>query len=298
MNPEYLKKVIDRQFSEWMGVSLHPMVTGDEVCQVTLPLLEPSGDVISVYVAESDGHIVIHDGGHISGLLFESRRNGPTRQDREAVQRLLSDSALKKDLETGLVNVETTEEGLRYWLMELGRVIALVPVLIPTSSPTPRRANAARKVGRTARELTNRLVQEGFSHAIVPQHTVRGLTNRSHWVDLSYTATHPPFEGSKEDSGKIVYILAVDLDVTKPLDKADKTIAVANDLAWSVDNGSEIAIRMVYGFGREDWVQEPAAKLLAAAGEKSSYSSYSWDDTEGQSEFLTRVGQDLAVNTA
>jgi hypothetical protein len=152
MNPEYLKAVIDRQFSEWMGVSPHRMVTGDEVCRVTLPLLEPSGDVICVYVTESDGHTVIHDGGHISGLLFESRRNGPTKQDRELVQGLLSDSGLKKDPETGLVNVETTEDGLRYWLMELGRVIALIPALIPTSSPAAGRANATRTKGVTGTE--------------------------------------------------------------------------------------------------------------------------------------------------
>ena len=66
------------------------MVTGDEVCQVTLPLLEPSGDVISVYVTESDGHIVVHDGGHISALLFESRRNGPTRQAQRTAPVILT----------------------------------------------------------------------------------------------------------------------------------------------------------------------------------------------------------------
>ena len=293
MSPDYLKKLIDRQFSDWMGVSPHRMMSDDEVCQVKLPILEPSGDVVSVYVIESDGGVVIHDGGHISGLLFESRRNGPTKQDREAVQRILSDSGLKRDPETGLVNVETTEDGLRYWLMELGRIIALTPALVPTSFPTRRRTYARRKIGRTAYELTERLIKEGFSHAIKPQSLVRGLTNRPHLVDLSYDAFHPPFEGGKKNSNKIVHVLAVDMDVAKPLAKADRSIAVANDLAWSVDNSDEIGVSVVYSFGKEDWCEEPAAKLMQAAGKNSLFSSYSWDDEEKQSELLTRVGQDL-----
>jgi hypothetical protein len=37
---------------------------------------------------------------------------------------------------------------------------------------------------------------------------------------------------------------------------------------------------------------------LAAAVEKSALSSYAWDDKEMQSEFLTHVGQDLAIQMA
>ena len=295
MSPDYLKNLIDRQFSDWMGVSPHRMISGDEVCKVTLPLLEPSGDVISVYVANGEQEIIVHDGGHIAGLLFESRPKGPTKQDQEVVDGLLSDSGLRKDSGTGLVNIETNEDGLRYWLMELGRVIALVPALIPTP-PVQRRSNGTRRrMGRTARELTCRLHQEGYIHAITPQRTVQGITNRSHWVDLSYTASDIGFEGSKGISPRIVYILAVDLDVARPVDKAGRSIIAANDLVCSTTEEYQVDVRMVYGFGKADGVQEPAAKLLSATGEKSSFSSYSWDDKEEQSEFLTRVGQELAI---
>ena len=125
MTSEYLKTVIDRQFSEWMRVSMHRMVASGEVCRVVLPLWEPSGDVVTVYVSASDGHIVIDDGGHISGLLFGARPNGPTRQDRSLVERLLLDSGLTRDSDTGVVSVETIEDGLRYWLIELGSVVKI-----------------------------------------------------------------------------------------------------------------------------------------------------------------------------
>ena len=115
MNPEKLKGVIDQQFSEWMKVSTHRMATGEEVCRVLLPIWEPGGDVVAVYVSEEGSQTVINDGGHIAGLLFESSTGIPRKRDRDLVNRLLSDSGLQRDPNSGIVKVETTEDGIRYW---------------------------------------------------------------------------------------------------------------------------------------------------------------------------------------
>ena len=294
MSPEYLKMVIDRQFSEWMKVSSHRAATGEEVCRVILPLWEPSGDVVTVYISERDGQTVIDDGGHISGLVFESRQGGPTRQDRDLVNRLLSDSGLQRDPDSGIVNVETTEDGIRYWVIELGRVIALVPVLVPVIPPNRSVTAPARARGRTARQVRNRLVHEGLSSAINPPRKVRGVSDRTHTVDISY-ATQRPLMDLDGRIATTVHVLAVDLDVSNPFEKADRSIAAANDLLWSSDEDNEIDVRMVYGFGTQGGVAEQAARLLATAGEKSPFNSYSWDEVAGQNKFLADVGQDLAV---
>ena len=295
MNPELLKTVIDRQFSEWMKVSTHTMATGEEVCRVILPLWEPNGDVVTAYVSEVSGRTVIHDGGHISGLLFESGPRGPRKHDRDLVDRLLSDAGLQRDMDTGMVRVETTEDGLRYWLMEFGRVIALVPELISVISPAGSGAGPARTRGRTARAVRNRLVNAGFSKGINPPLKVRGVSNRTHTVDLSYPVYSPQLEFGESRSMRTVHVMAVDLDVAKPLEKADKSIGIANDLVWATSEDGPIDVTMVYGFGTEKGVSEPAARLLATAGEKSSFSSYSWDNSEDQASFLARVGQELAA---
>ena len=295
MNPEHLKAVIDRQFSEWMKVSLHQVDDGEKACRVTLPLWESSGDVVTVYVTERDGQTVIDDGGHISGLLFESGLSGPRKQDRDLVERLLLDSGLKKNPDTGVVHVETTVAGLRYWMIELGRVIALVPELIPVASPTWSKIGSSRTRGRTAREVRNRLVHSGFSKVINLSQKVRGVSNRIHTMDLSYSAPPSPLALGETGFMRTVHVMAVDLDVSKPLEKADRSIGIANDLIWATEEDGVIEVTMVYSFGKEEGVDEPAARLLATAGERSSFSSYSWDDIEGQNRFLTSVGQDLAV---
>ena len=298
MNPEYLKTVIERQFSEWMKVSRHRMGTGEEVCRVILPLWEPSGDVVTVYITERDGQTIVDDGGHISGLLFGSRPKGPTKKDRDLVERLLLDSGLTRNADTGVVSVETTENGLRYWLIELGRVIALVPALIPITHPNSTRTGPSRVRGRTALQVRNRLVHAGFSKVIRPPQKVRGVSERTHTVDLSYATHHSPIGLGGSDLVKTVHVMAVDLDVANPFEKADKSIAVVNDLLWSTNEADLIDVRMVYGFGSEGGVEEPAAKLLAAAGERSAFNSYSWDDKEAQNRFLTHVGQDLVAQVA
>ena len=301
MSPEYLKALIDQQLSVWVNVASHRMVSGEEACRVTLPLWEPNGDVISVYVSENDQGLVVHDGGHVLGFLFESRRNGPTRQDREVTERLLSDSGLTLDTFTRQVRVATVEDGLWYWLMEMGRIIALLPALVPTISPNqPSTIShvSPRIRGRTARELRNRLVHEGYGKAIPPPRRVRGLTNRSHDVALSYTTGQTLLQWDQGISVKTVHVLAVDLDVARPLQKADKSIAAANDLLGSYDDSSEIDVRMVYSVGKEDGHQEPAARLLAVTGERSSFRSFSWDAKEDQSRFLALVGQELAAPEA
>ena len=295
MSPENLKAFLEQQLSIWINVSSHRMVSGEEVCRVTLPLWEPNGDVISVYVSENSQGLVVHDGGHILGFLFESRRNGPTSQDRDVTERLLSDSGLTQDPHTGVVNATTAEDGLWYWLMELGRVMALLPALVPTNATSQTSAYSSRLRGRTARALRNRLVHEGYGKAITPPRRVRGLTNRSHSVALSYTTGLPFLRMNRSSTSKTVHVMAVDLDVAKPLEKADKSIGIANDLVWATSEDGPIDVTMVYGFGTEKGVSEPAARLLATAGKKSSFSSYSWDDSEEQASFLARVGQELAA---
>ena len=298
MSPENLKAFLEQQLSIWINVSSHRMVSGEEVCRVTLPLWEPNGDVISVYVSENGQGLVVHDGGHILGFLFESRRNGPTSQDRDVTERLLSDSGLTQDPHTGVVNATTTEDGLWYWLMELGRVMALLPALVPTNATSQTRASSSRMRGRTARALRNRLVHEGYGKAIMPPRRVRGLTNRSHGVALSYTTGLPFLRMNRSSTSKTVHVLAVDLDVARPLVKADRSIGVANDLLGSNDDSTEIDVRMVYSFGKQDGDKEPAARLLAVTGERSSIKSFSWDAEEEQSNFLALVGQELAISSA
>lgn len=297
MNYEHIKKIIDGQFSDWMAVKPRKMTDGSELCQVTMPLLEPNGDVIDVYLMEKDGRILVNDGGHISGLLLESGCGRENQENLSIVERQLYYAGMKRDQTTGLVYVEADESGLRYWMTELAQLIAVLPHLLPKPSRnfqyldfeknTPFSAESPRIVW----EVSKKLSEAGFDGAIQLNRTVPGHTGIRRRVEFAYTAQQSGFVMEKA-----VYVLAFDLNVRNPLEKASRKLGVANDLAWSAAGYTDrkVDVRLVYSLRTGVWDDAPEARLLTAAGEMSELGSYWWDDPEQQDRFMADVSKDLS----
>ena len=297
MNCESLKSIIDRQFSDWMMVKPHKLADGGETCRVTMPLLEPNGDVIDVYLTEKNGRFRVSDGGHISGLLFELSYGKPTQTHWNIVDRQLYHTGMKKDLATGLVYVEADESSLRYWMTELAQLIAVLPHLLPKPSLsrpyslTEKNLSSLPKSPKIVCEVSEKLNEAGFDDAIQFNETVSGQTGIKRQVDFVYTTRQLGFGVEKA-----VYILAFNLDVKNPLEKAGRKLAVANDLAWSTPSYSDwiVDVRLVYSLRAGTWDDAPEARLLTAAGEKTELSSYWWDSPDQQGRFIADVSKDLA----
>ena len=298
MNYESIKSVIDKQFSDWIVAKPHRMVSGREVCRVTMPLLEPNGDTIQVYLTETDGKFVVEDGGHVAGLLYEVSGGNPSEQDWDVVERQLFYTGLKKNDVNAQVYIETDENGLRYWMIELAQLIAILPHLLPQRKlsretlDTAPDAQTRHKGNRTAEEVANKLRDAGFGHAIRRDERIQGVTQNMRQVDLVYTVPAAGF-----GIGKSVYILVVDLDGRQALDKAGRKLAIANDLAWSIPSYSErkVDVRIVYGIHGIDREDDPAVRLLAAAGEHSPVKSFGWNDPDQQDKFMVFVKEDLST---
>ena len=298
MNYELLKAIIDVQFSDWMTVMPHKMADGSEVCRVNMPLLEPNGDIITVYLMEKDGRFLVQDGGHIAGLLFELSCGKPNQNYWNILDRQLYQTGMKKNPVTGLVYVEADESSLRYWMTELAQLIAVLPHLLP-ELPTPPLYSASDKnsavlpeLPRIVREVSERLNEAGFGDAIQLNKTTLGQTGIRRRVDLACTIRRSGF-----GIGKEIYVLALDLNVKNPLEKVGRKLAVANDIAWSTPShsGWKVGVRLVYRLRPGLWEDAPEARLLTAAGEKSDLDSYWWDDPIQQDKFISDVSKDRAA---
>ena len=293
MNYEHLKTIIDGQFSEWMAVKPHKMAGGSEVWRVTMPLLEPNGDGITIYLTERDGRFLVEDGGHISGLLHELSYGNPTHRHWAIVDRQLYHSGMEKNPTTGLVYVETNKSNLRYWMTELAQLIAVLPHLLPKPPRPPIYSDFEKNssgLSELSRIVSERLSKAGLYGTIQHNKAILGQTGIKRRVDFAYTARRSGFEAEK-----VVYVLAFDLNVKNPLDKASRKLAVANDLAWSTPSYSDwkVDVRLVYSLLSGLWEDAPEARLLTAAGEKSELSSYWWDDPSQQDKFIADVSKDL-----
>jgi hypothetical protein len=258
------------------------------MCRVELPLLEPSGDAVSVYVEEQDNRLIVHDGGHISGLLFEAGPAGASAADKRTVEAFVKDTGLARDPERGVVFAFAEKASLTYWMFEIGRTIAVASTIVPTIM-RPRRVR--RRLGpRIAQQIVQRLIAEGLMTFIKPGLTVRGVTEQSRYVDFSYTVPPNPLQQQAETS---VFILALDLDVADPIAKAYRGLAAATDLSGAAVNNNAIDVRLVHSVGSANGTAERAIKLIRVAGAKHLLKDYSWDDPSDRNLFLTSVAQEL-----
>ena len=279
MECEYLRKLV----AESMVQRVSATVTR-RGCRIELPLLEPSGDAISVYVEGAGDEFTVNDGGHIYGLLFDAGPAGASSSDVRTVNNLVKNCGLIHDRDRGLVFAKTNESSLSYWLFELGRAIAVASSVIPTGAP---RARRSRRLGpRVASALAERLLSEGLMGVVHPAMNVKGVSEREFRVDFSYTLPRSPLQNEKT-----VYIFAVDLDVKYPIRVANRGLITATEL---VSTATEPLVRLVYSSGGSKEITEPARRLIQAAGKRDLLEDYSWDDSKDQSDFLNRVEQEVA----
>jgi hypothetical protein len=258
------------------------------MCRIELPLLEPNGDAISICVEEHDGKFMVHDGGHISGLLFEAGPAGASAPDKRSVETLVKDAGLAIDSNRGVVFGFAEEASLAYWVLEIGRTIAVVSTIVPTIM---RPRTVRRRLGpRIAQQIVQRLIVEGLMAFIKPGLSFRGITEQSRYVDFTYTVAPNRLQRQAETT---VFILALDLDVADPIAKAYRGLAAATDLSGAAVNNNAIEVRLVHSVGSANGTAERAIKLIRVATAKHLLKDYSWDDPGDRSLFLTSVAQEV-----
>jgi len=284
MNCDQILNAITDDFIK--GTVISPTEGG---CKVALSLLEPSGDAVNIYIEEALTGFMIHDGGHIRGILFQAGPAGASPSDKRAINNLIADTGLKSDSDTGRVFAQADDHNLVYWVMEIARTISVGAAMIPTSTP---RSWRNRRLGpRIASAITKRLVTEGLMGAIHPGTNIRGITEQERYVDLSYTIPKNRIGVAVDTT---VLILTLDLDVNNPIAKANSGLAVATDLVGAAREDHAVNVRLVHSVGSANGNAERARRLIKVVADKHLLQDYSWDDPEDQGRFITTVGQELA----
>ncbi len=284
MNCEDLLQKAKDQLTDRIRVSIR-----EKTCRIELPLLELNGDTISVYFERSEDKIMIHDGGRISGILFSSGPASTTLADKRLVESIFKNAGLERDPSRGIVSIIANEESLSYWSMEVGRTVAIVSAVIP--STTPRRRKQRRLGPKVAQKIVKRLLNEGLMDVISPGMNVRGVTDQERHVDFSYTIPSNPLKMQPETN---VYVLTLDLDVINPITKANNGLTTATDLSGIAAEEHDVNVKIVHSAGSADGSAERAKRLIMAAADKHLFEQFSWDDPDEQNHFLEVVGQEVA----
>lgn len=261
---------------------LVPSKTG---CRIVLPFTEPNGDFITITVENNNaGQWKLHDGGHIAGLLFEVGPAGAKSSDYALMKSILKEAGIGFDPNEGNAYVVAELSQIGYWATVLATVMIEVDVRLP-SRPLPR-PKQQRLGPKLAGEVMKRLGAQDVLRVVTSGASVRGISDMTRKVDLRYVLPKTPDDNETE-----VLVLAVDLDVSDPVQKAFRSIDVVHDLAGLEDQRS---IRLVYSKGEANGAAEPAEKLIRSAARKDLFVGFSWDRPEEQQEFFARTFQELS----
>ena len=135
-SPETVQSLIYQQLEKRLRV-LPKTDAGfslETTCEVVLPLYWSDGDSVSVYVGERNGRAVIHDGGQIGHVLEWAKEHGLSKEDVEKIKDQVAGLEVNFDPESEIAFAETRLENLLYWLLEMGRIMTMVPHLYPELS--------------------------------------------------------------------------------------------------------------------------------------------------------------------
>ena len=276
-------------------VRLHAVVRTQSVgtprgCRISLPLLEPSGDVISVTVVQdggSSGTYHVTDGGRLSGLLFESGPVGGSAADQRLVRSIADRATLSFDREHGVYYAPADDQSLGYWAFEVGRTIALAASMIPQQR---RHRTGARLSTYVLRQLEQELREQGLRNLVRGSHIERGVMDIEHRVDLSYRTSREPLES--RSPARDVLVIATDLGTADPK-KPTRAVAAAQDLRA---RDGEPIVRIVHGIVAEAEAKqtEPARRLIEAVASIAGIEQFSWDDATSKERFVAVTRDELS----
>ena len=265
-------------------------------CRISLPLLEPSGDVVSVTVNQGSrpGVYYVTDGGRLNGLLFESSATKPSASDKSLVKAIAERASLQFDDERRVYFATAEAKTLGYWAFEVGRMITTVASIVPA----PRRRRGGRRLSKyVISQLEKELTQQGLRDRLRGPRRIRGITETERRVDLSYRAMREPL--GDRSSFVDIFVIAADLKVQDPVQPARSAIIAAHDLNALDD---EPIVRIVHGVVKNGLANidrtDQARRLIESVASVSRIEQYSWDNIDEKASFVTRIRKELAYSEA
>ena len=265
-------------------------------CRISLPLLEPSGDVVSVTVNQGSrpGVYYVTDGGRLNGLLFESSATKPSASDKSLVKAIAERASLQFDDERRVYFATAEAKTLGYWAFEVGRMITTVASIVPA----PRRRRGGRRLSKyVISQLEKELTQQGLRDRLRGPRRIRGITETERRVDLSYRAMREPL--GDRSSFVDIFVIAADLKVQDPVQPTRSAIIAAHDLNALDD---EPIVRIVHGVVKNGLANidrtDQARRLIESVASVSRIEQYSWDNIDEKASFVTRIRKELAYSEA
>ena len=278
MDIRTMQEVISTSLTE----AVHVRPYGGEEYLVSLPFRDSSGDPIELAVSVANSWATIDDGGAIAGLLFSLGQHTANTPAFKLVRDLERAHGLQIDYDEGLVRLSVPEERLYEGVADLAKVVVALHTVVPHIRVTPRRMRSV-----AGPRLKSRIRGEyramNILHLVEPDHEIDGVTVHGWAVDFHWAV-------QTNSHAREVDVVAADLSVSEPLDRAQRIAALSMDTQGLHQNGD---LRVIIDLRADDQRAAQARDFLRHYKDRFHYDLVDFGLAEERSRFLQQAEDEL-----
>lgn len=229
------------------GVNVHRSKEGD--CVLQLPFLDRSGDPIDVMIRHQENIVTLDDGGIIAGDFFSLGQQSTDSPAFKLLRNLSKAYDFEIDFDRGIVTFDTSGMGVVERVMDLLKVIITITTAVPFIRVSPNRPLVGGQRLRT--RIKKAYKEQQILDLVQPNLKLDGVSVDSWPIDFHWQI-------QTSEQSKDVYIVALDLQVEEPLQKAERVAGLALDTRSTI---GENFLRIVID---KSYIRDPVADSAAS----------------------------------
>ena len=271
-----VRELLASQFVSMLSVN----ASGDGY-KAILPFNDYLGDPIEVFLAFTDGQVVVDDLGRSAGVLFSTGQHSSESPAHHLMRNLSDAYKIKMDYNTGLLSQEIKFNEIRNKINDFIKVLISIQTVVPELQ--------RRRRGPTGRTRLSSLIGRDIQQLKLPVHVQRQVEvegRRDSWlVDYKYVRKMGP---KYED----VLIFTTELNIKEPRKQAEHALALAIDILAIEDSRNLKVVYSLNGNGESSSAYR-AAMLIDDSQGLVGYKAYNYADLEHRSQLMASTIQDL-----
>ena len=253
---------------------------------VRIPFNDQFGDPISISISKCDNHILIDDAGVVAGRMFSADEHMEETSTFRLLQELTKSYQLEVDHDEGILRCEALPE---FFIDTLSDFAKVVLTLLTASPFLTRRSHRTKRFGP---RLTKRII-DGYKERQIIDFVVRRPRMPGHIVEQWPADFHWHLPFATEASN--VFVLAADLKVKDPLERAQKVSAIALDTQNARHRDD---LRIVIDTAEAAPAGYTAAEFILQHSEMLKYDVYDFGKDIERHRFFDRAADELLSESA
>lgn len=276
-NCDSILRLVREHFLEQFAVR----ALDQESCILRIPFRDSMGDPVQLVVSLGDTIATVDDGGRIAGQLFSLGQHTVDTPSFRLLRSIAEAHDLAIDFDEGIVRISVPREQLIDGVMELIKVLLTMLTASPQLRVSPRRL---RVFGPRVRSQIRRdYFARNILDLVEPYYQIPGTAVEFWPVDYHW------FVREAEES-RDVYVLAVDLDVSDPLRKAERIAALAVDTRRRIEGNYLRVVMDTHGMNSQ---ADVAASFLTQHSQSLGFRVIDFGKVEERELFVNQSADEI-----